>query len=106
MTGIFATRAVNSAGNDGLFYGNSSLLVTQIIAVAITVAFAAVGTAVILLVLKAVMGLRVTATEEQQGLDLSQHSESAYVFTPDYDEGSTAMHSHSGSAPKAVTSKA
>lgn len=85
MTGIFATKAINPAGNDGLLYGNPSLVVTQLIAVAATVLFAAAGSAVILLVLKAVMGLRVTGQEERQGLDLSQHSESAYVFESDYD---------------------
>jgi ammonium transporter, Amt family len=86
MTGIFASKAINPAGNDGLLYGNPSLLVTQLVAVGITVAFAAAGSAVILLVLKAVMGLRVSEDEERQGLDLSQHSESAYVFVSDYDE--------------------
>jgi len=85
MTGIFATKAINPAGNDGLLYGNPSLVVTQLIAVAATVMFAAAGSAVILLLLKAVMGLRVTGQEERQGLDLSQHSESAYVFESDYD---------------------
>jgi Amt family ammonium transporter len=86
MTGIFASKAINPAGNDGLLYGNASLLTTQLIAVGITVAFAAVGSGVILLVLKAVMGLRVTEQEEREGLDLSQHSESAYAFGNDYDE--------------------
>jgi ammonium transporter, Amt family len=86
MTGIFASKAINPAGNDGLLYGNASLLTTQLIAVGITVAFAAVGSGVILLVLKAVMGLRVTEQEEREGLDLSQHSESAYALGNDYDE--------------------
>jgi Amt family ammonium transporter len=86
MTGVFATKAINPAGNDGLLYGNPSLLVTQLIAVGATVLFVAVGSAVILLVLKAIMGLRVTEEEERMGLDLSQHSESAYVFANDYDE--------------------
>ena len=86
MTGIFATKAINPAGNDGLLYGNPSLLTTQLIAVGVTVLFVAAGSAVILLVLKAVMGLRVSEAEERQGLDLSQHSESAYVFANDYDE--------------------
>jgi len=95
LTGVFATKAVNSAGNDGLLYGNPGLLVTQLIAVGITVAFVAAGSAVILLVLKAVMGLRVTEQEERQGLDLSQHSETAYVFATDYDEMTT---SHSSGA--------
>src|SRR5262249_44790335 len=89
MTGVLATKAVNPAGNDGLFYGNPSLLVTQLIAVGVTVVFVAVGSAVILLLLKAVMGLRVTEDEDQMGLDLSQHNESAYVFASDFDEMST-----------------
>src|SRR6202008_4268601 len=86
LTGVFATKAVNSAGNDGLLYGNPSLLVTQLIAVGVTVVFVAVGSAVILLILKAVMGLRVTEQEERMGLDRSQHSESAYIFANDFDE--------------------
>jgi Amt family ammonium transporter len=97
LTGVFATKAINPAGNDGLLYGNPSLVVTQLIAVGVTVAFVAVGSAVILLVLKAIMGLRVSEQEERMGLDLSQHSESAYVFTSDYDE-LTASHS-SGHVP-------
>jgi ammonium transporter, Amt family len=86
MTGVFASKAVNPAGNDGLLYGNPSLLTTQLIAVGVTVVFAAAGSAVILLALKAIMGLRVNQEEERQGLDLSQHSETAYVFANDYDE--------------------
>ena len=86
MTGVFATKAINPAGNNGLFYGNPSLLVTQLIAVGVTVLFAATGSAVILVALKAIMGLRVTHKEEQIGLDLSQHNESAYVFESDFDE--------------------
>jgi Amt family ammonium transporter len=100
LTGVFATKAINPAGNDGLLYGNPSLVVTQLIAVGVTVAFVAVGSAVILLVLKAVMGLRVSEQEERMGLDLSQHSESAYVFTSDYDELTTS-HS-SGNIPAAA----
>jgi len=86
MTGIFATKTINPAGNDGLLYGNPALLITQLIAVGATIVWVAVGTGVILLALKAIMGLRVTEEEERQGLDLSQHSESAYVFASDYDE--------------------
>jgi Amt family ammonium transporter len=106
MTGVFASKAVNSAGNDGLLYGNPSLLVTQLIAVGITIAFVAAGSAVILLALKAVMGLRVTEAEERLGLDLSQHSETAYVFGSDYDEGVSTRASHATPAAKAVPSKA
>jgi Amt family ammonium transporter len=90
LTGVFASKAVNPAGNDGLLYGNPSLVVTQLTAVGVTILFAIVGTAVILLVLKAIMGLRVTEQEERMGLDLSQHSESAYVFGSEYDEMSSS----------------
>jgi Amt family ammonium transporter len=100
MTGIFATKAINPAGNDGLLYGNPSLLTTQLIAVGTTVLFVGVGSGVILLVLKAVMGLRVTEEEERQGLDLSQHNESAYVFANDYDEMS--LTSTTGDIPAGV----
>jgi len=106
LTGVFASKAVNPAGNDGLLYGNPSLLVTQITAVGITIAFVAVGSAVILLALKAIMGLRVTDAEERLGLDLSQHSETAYVFGSDYDEGVPAVSGHSAPASKTVASKA
>ena len=51
------------------------------------------------------MGLRVTEDEERLGLDLSQHSESAYVFTPDYDEGIASSPGHSSHMAKATTSK-
>ena len=97
MTGVFASKAINPAGNDGLLYGNPSLLVTQLTAVGVTVLFAAAGSAVILLVVKAVLGLRVTEEEERMGLDLSQHSESAYVFASDFDELTTTQ--SAGSIP-------
>jgi Amt family ammonium transporter len=77
-----------------------------VIAVLVTIVFAAVGSAVILLVLKAVMGLRVNEVEERQGLDLSQHSESAYIFTTDYDEGVSSFSSHGSPAAKTAASKA
>jgi Amt family ammonium transporter len=105
LTGVFASKAINPAGNDGLLYGNPGLLVTQLIAVAATVAFVAVGSGVILLVIKAVMGLRVTEEEERQGLDLSQHSESAYVFVSDYDEMSISHKSSSIPAAAKVHSQ-
>lgn len=105
-TGIFASKAVNSAGADGAIYGNWGLLGTQLTAVGVTVLFSVVGTAVILLVLKAVMGLRVTEEEERLGLDLSQHNESGYVFGSDYDEGFRATSGHGAGATKTVTSKA
>jgi Amt family ammonium transporter len=79
-TGVFASKAVNEAGGDGLLYGNPGQLWIQIVAVAATYALAIVGTVVILKVVDALVGLRVTDDDEMVGLDLSQHSETAYVF--------------------------
>ncbi len=77
-TGIFATKAVNSAGNNGLLYGNPSLLVTQIIAVVVVAAYAAAVTFVLLKLIDVTIGLRVSQEEEALGLDSSQHGEVAY----------------------------
>jgi Amt family ammonium transporter len=79
-TGLFATKLVNEAGGDGLFYGNPKQLWTQFLAVLVTWVLAFVMTTVILKVLGALLGLRVSDEEELVGLDLSQHSETAYVF--------------------------
>ena len=78
-TGLFASTAVNPGGANGLFFGNPEQLVIQFISVAATWVFAFGGTLVILYVLKAIMGLRVSADEEVTGLDLSQHGEVAYA---------------------------
>jgi Amt family ammonium transporter len=85
-TGVFASKAINPAGADGLLYGNWQLFQAQLIAVTATVAFAVIGTAAILLVLKSVMSLRVTPDEELMGLDISQHNESAYVLSEEFKE--------------------
>lgn len=77
-TGLFASKAINPAGNNGLFFGNPGQLWVQFVAVAATWIFAFVGTLIILAVLKAMMGLRVSGEEEQMGLDLSQHNEKGY----------------------------
>jgi Amt family ammonium transporter len=77
-TGLFASKLINPAGNDGLFFGNPHQLLVQVIAVLATWIFAAVGTMVILSILKAVMGLRVSEEDELMGLDLSQHNERSY----------------------------
>jgi len=79
-TGLFATKLVNDAGGDGLLYGNPKQLGIQFLAVVVTWVLAFVMTAVILKVLDAIMGLRVSEEDELVGLDLSQHSETAYVL--------------------------
>ncbi len=78
LTGVFATRAVNPAGADGLLNGNPHQLVVQLIAVGATIALCAVGTTVILALVGAVMPLRLTVSQEIEGVDLSEHGEEAY----------------------------
>jgi Amt family ammonium transporter len=77
-TGLFASKAINPAGADGLFYGNPAQFGIQVMAVLISVGFAFVGTYVILKLVDGVMKLRVSEEEERMGLDLSQHEERAY----------------------------
>ncbi len=85
LTGIFATRAtgatfaIDNGKPLGLLEGGS-LLAAQIAAVVVTWVLAVVATFVILKVLDAVMGLRVSESEEIQGLDFSQHGEEGYIF--------------------------
>ncbi|MFA5876636.1 MAG: ammonia channel protein, partial [Candidatus Margulisiibacteriota bacterium] len=75
-TGIFASKAVNPAGNNGLLFGNPGQLWTQICAVMVTAMFAFVVTLILATLIDIFIGLRVTKNEELVGLDISQHAES------------------------------
>jgi Amt family ammonium transporter len=77
-TGLFATVAINTAGANGLFFGNPQQLVTQLIAVGATWLYAAVATFVIVKAIDLTIGMRVREHEETLGLDASQHGEIAY----------------------------
>jgi Amt family ammonium transporter len=77
-TGIFATKAINSAGGDGLLYGNPGQLGVQFVGVAATMIYSFVLTFIILKVVDATVGLRVAEQDEITGLDLSQHGEVGY----------------------------
>jgi Amt family ammonium transporter len=79
-TGLWATKSVNSAGSDGLFYGNPGLLLIQLKAVLVTVVYSLVVSYVILKVIDWVMGLRVGEQDERIGLDLTQHREAGYTM--------------------------
>jgi Amt family ammonium transporter len=79
-TGLFASKLINSAGNDGLFYGNASLLLNQIISVGAVWIYSFVATLAILKVIDWTVGLRVSEEDEADGLDLSQHGESGYTL--------------------------
>ncbi|AJY77412.1 ammonia channel protein [Paenibacillus beijingensis] len=77
-TGIFANKEINSAGNNGLLFGNPMQLVHQLIEIGVAVLLASVGTFVILKLIQSVMPIRVTEEEETNGLDISLHGEAAY----------------------------
>ncbi len=82
LLGLFADSAVNELGFDGLFLGGGTgLLVDQIIASAATLAYSFVASLSIAKVIDAVIGLRVSPEQELEGLDRSQHAETAYLLT-------------------------
>jgi Amt family ammonium transporter len=76
-TGVFATTAINALGS-GLVDGNAGQIVTQVIAVGATIAYAVVATFVIVKFVDAILGLRISAKDEEMGMDLSTHGEVAY----------------------------
>ena len=75
MTGIFATKTVNSAGNDGLFYGNFSFLIIQLKALAVVVSYSFIMSLAIFKFIDLILPLRVSEEEEEMGLDYTQHAE-------------------------------
>jgi Amt family ammonium transporter len=76
-TGLFASEAVG--GTNGLFAGNPALMGPQIVSVLGTLVYVGLASWVILKILDATIGLRVSEEEEQMGLDLSQHNEAGYA---------------------------
>ena len=77
--GLFATTAMNNInGVNGLFYGNPAQLSAQIIAVTVVALFSFFGSYILLKIVNRFSPLRVSAEEEDAGLDLSQHGEEAY----------------------------
>ena len=79
-TGLFASKAINDAGGNGLFFGNPGQLLVQALSVLVTIVFAFVGSLLLLKIVDGVIGLRVHEEDEVLGLDLSQHDESAYTL--------------------------
>ncbi len=81
MTGIFATKSVNSAGADGLFYGNAAFFFTQLKGMLLVVTFSFTVSFLIFKFINFILPLRVSTEEEELGLDASQHDEK-YGRTP------------------------
>ncbi len=78
-TGLFASKAVNPAGNNGLFFGNPKQFLIQLITVLVTLAYTLVVTFIIYKLVDLLVGVRVSEKEESMGLDLTQHRERAYT---------------------------
>jgi ammonium transporter, Amt family len=76
-TGVFASAAIQEAYS-GLLEGNVQQLLNQFIAVGATIAYAAVSTFVIVKVVDLILGIRVSASDEEMGIDLAPHGEVAY----------------------------
>jgi ammonium transporter, Amt family len=79
-TGLFASKAVNPAGSDGLFFGNPGQLGIQFFSVVVTIVFAFVMTVLILKVVAWVTGVRVSDEDEERGMDITLHDEKGYSF--------------------------
>ncbi len=79
LTGFWATKAINPLGGDGIFHGGGRLVLWQIVAIVASFAYSFVLSWILLKVIDKVMGLRVSQEHESIGLDLTQHSESAYT---------------------------
>ncbi|MFN5422773.1 MAG: ammonium transporter [bacterium] len=75
LTGVFATKAVNAAGNEGLFYGNASFFYTQLKAMGVAVIYSFVVSFLIFKFINIIQPLRVSEEEEELGLDQTQHAE-------------------------------
>jgi Amt family ammonium transporter len=75
LTGVFATKAVNSAGADGLFYGNFEFFSTQVQGLVIAVAYSTIVSFLIFKLINLIEPIRVSSEDEELGLDASQHNE-------------------------------
>lgn len=79
LLGVFATRAVNTAGTDGLIGGNGGFFVKQTVAALGAAAYGFAFTWVMLKVINLFTPVRLTEADEQRGLDETLHGEQAYV---------------------------
>jgi len=77
-TGLFACKAVNAQGADGLFFGNPAQLGVQVLAVLVTLVYSFIVSWLVLKLVEALLGLRVAKEDEIAGLDLTEHQEAGY----------------------------
>ncbi|HVY45527.1 MAG TPA: ammonium transporter [Minicystis sp.] len=80
LTGVFADKALNPAGGDGLLHGDAHRLVVQATGVVAVGLYAAAVTFILLKILDKLVGLRVPSTDEREGLDQAEHGETGYAL--------------------------
>jgi len=88
LTGVFATSFINDGLKDaagkvqplGLVDGNAAQVGNQMVGCVIAWVLAIVGTLIILKIVDATIGLRVSKEQEMEGLDTSMHNEEGYIF--------------------------
>ncbi len=78
LLGVFASKAVNAAGADGLIFGNSSFFIKEIVAVAAASAYAFIFTYLMLIIINFITPVKVSESDERVGLDVALHGEKAY----------------------------
>jgi len=79
-TGLFATKTINDAGNNGLFYGNPHQLWIQFLTTIVAIAFSAIMTFILFKIVDMIIGMRVDIKDEYIGLDLTQQHETGYTL--------------------------
>jgi ammonium transporter, Amt family len=80
LVGLFASKAINPAGANGLFFGNPAQMLPQLLGIAVALVWSFGLTWVMLKLIERTVGLRVSADAEDAGLDLSEHAETGYTF--------------------------
>ncbi len=80
LVGVFASKAINPAGADGLLYGNPKQLLIQLLAVSVAVGYTFIATFIIYKLVDIFFRMRVSEKDELVGLDLTQHRERAYTI--------------------------
>ena len=100
-TGLFASKAVNEAGADGLLYGNPAQFASQFVGVAVSCLFALLMTVLIMKSLALFMKIRVEESQENWGLDITEHGERGYI-QQDLATGAPVIHPTPAANPLSI----
>jgi Amt family ammonium transporter len=92
LTGVFASKKINAAGNDGLLYGGTSFFLNQLLGCVIVVAFATVMGFILFKIVDLIHPMRVNQKEEELGLDITQHDETLYDTSKAAENGSSKIY--------------